>query len=86
MKKMNYRQKRNTKDLCTLIHRTVQFYTPRSLPLTKEVPPTWTSEVKKTLEEMKINKAPGIDNLTCDVMIAGGEESVIQIKQFLFRS
>ena len=37
-----------------------------------------TSEVKKTLKRMK-NKAPGIDNLTSDVMILGGEESVKQI-------
>ena len=38
-----------------------------------------TSEVKKTLKEMKNNKAPGIDNLTSDIMILGGEESVKQL-------
>ena len=38
-----------------------------------------TSQVKKTLKEMKSSKAPGIDNLTSDVMITGGEESVKQI-------
>ena len=41
-----------------------------------------TSEVKKTLKEMKNNKAPGIDNLTSDIMILGGKESVKQITQF----
>ena len=38
-----------------------------------------TSEVKKTLKEMKKNKAPGIDNLTSDILILGGEESVKQL-------
>ena len=38
-----------------------------------------TSEVKKTLKEKKNNKAPSIDNLTSDIMIFGGEESVEQI-------
>ena len=38
-----------------------------------------TSEVKKTLREMKNNMAPGVDNLTSDTMILGGEESVTQI-------
>ena len=37
-----------------------------------------TSEVKKTLEEMK-NKSPCRDTLTSDVMMRGGEESVKQI-------
>ena len=40
-----------------------------------------TSEVKKTLKDMKNNKAPGIDNLTSDIMILGREESVKQITQ-----
>ena len=40
-----------------------------------------TSEVKKTLKEMKNSKAPGIDNLTSDIMILGGEESVKQLKK-----
>ena len=47
-------------------------------PGSTEVPPIMTSEVKKTLQEMK-NKAPGIDEQTSDVMILGGEESVKQI-------
>ena len=42
-----------------------------------------TSEVKKTLKEIKNNKAPGIDNLVSDIMILGGEESVKQITTFL---
>ena len=50
-------------------------------PDSSEVPPVMTSEVKRTLKEMK-NKAPDIDNLTSDIMILGGEESVKQIKNF----
>ena len=38
-----------------------------------------TSEVKKTLKEMKNNKSPCIDNLTSDIMIFGGEESMKQL-------
>ena len=48
-------------------------------PDSPEVPPIMTSEVKKTLKEMKNDKAPGIDNLTSDIMILEGEESVKQI-------
>ena len=33
------------------------------------------SEVKKILNEIKNNKAPGIDNLTSDVMTIEGDES-----------
>ena len=40
------------------------------------------SEVKKTPKETKSNKAPGIDILTNNVMILGGEESVKQIVIF----
>ena len=43
-----------------------------------EVPPIMKSGVKKVLKEMK-NKALGIDNLTSDAMILGGDESVKQI-------
>ena len=43
-----------------------------------EDPPIMTSEVKKTMKEMKNIKAPGIDNLTSDVVL-GGEESVKQL-------
>ena len=46
-----------------------------SLKNTSPVLLIMTSEVKKSLKEMK-NKAPSIDNLTSDVMIRGGEESV----------
>ena len=45
-----------------------------------------TSEVKKTLKEMKNNKAPGIDNLASDVMILEGEESVKQITFFIYQT
>ena len=41
-----------------------------------------TSEVKKSLKEMKNYKAPEIDNISSDVMILGGEESVKQITNF----
>ena len=47
-------------------------------PDSSEVPPIMTSEVKKTLKEMK-NKAPGVDNLTSDIMKLEGEESVKQL-------
>ena len=47
-------------------------------PDSSEVPPIMTSEVKKTLKEIKNNKAPGIDNLTSEIMQLGGEESVKQ--------
>ena len=50
-------------------------------PDSSEDPSIMTSEVKKTLKEMKNNKAPGIDNLTSDIMILGGEESVTQLTQ-----
>ena len=52
-----------------------------SNPDSSEVPPIMTPEVKKTLREMKY-KAPVIDNLTNDIMILGGEESVKQITFF----
>ena len=41
-----------------------------------------TSEVKKNLKEMKNDKAPGIDNLTSNIMIPGGDESVKQVTIF----
>ena len=47
-----------------------------------EVEAIMTSEVKKTLKEMKNNKAPGIDNLTSDIMILRGEQSVKQLTKF----
>ena len=50
-------------------------------PDSSEVPPIMTSEVKRTLKEMK-NKAKGIDNLTSDVMTLGGEESAKQTTNF----
>ena len=51
-----------------------------------EVQPIITSEVKKTLKEMK-NKARGIDNLRSDVMILREEKSVKQIiKKKIFKT
>ena len=50
-------------------------------PDSSEVPPIMTSEVKKTLKEMK-NKAPGIDNLRSDIMKLGREESMKQLILF----
>ena len=51
-------------------------------PDSSEVLPIMTSEVKKTLKEMKSSKAPGIGNLISYVMILGEEESVKQITKF----
>ena len=45
-------------------------------PDTSDVPPIMTSEVKKTMNVTKNNKAPDIDNLTTDAVILGGDESV----------
>ena len=42
-----------------------------------------TSEVKKTMKEMKNNKTPGTDNLASDVMILAGEVSLKQITKIL---
>ena len=47
-------------------------------PDSSEFPPIITSEVKKNPKEMK-NKALGIDSLTNDVVIFGGEEAHKQI-------
>ena len=59
MKKMKYKQKLNTEDLHALLHRTVQFYTPRPTPLAKEYQPRLIRsptdhdlDVKKTLKEI----------------------------------
>ena len=52
-------------------------------PDSSEVPPIMTSDFKKTLKEMKNNKAPDINNLTSDIMILGEEESVKQITIFI---
>ena len=80
------RQKWNTEDLRTLLYKTVQFYPSlkNTSPDSSEFPLIMTSEVKKTLKGMKNNKAPGIDNLTSDVMILEGEESVKQITCFIY--
>ena len=45
-----------------------------------DTPPIMTSEVKNPLKEMKNNKTPGTDNLTCDVMTPRGKESTKQQK------
>ena len=86
MKKMKCKQKLNIEYLRALLHRSVQFYSPRPTPFnfknaspdSSEVPPIMRLEAKKTPKEMKNNKALGIGNLTSDVMILEGEESVRQ--------
>ena len=79
------RQKWNTEDLHMLLHRTVQFFSPRPAPFTTEYQPRLMRSPtdhdvrsQENQREMKNNKAPGIDILTSDVMILGGEESVTQ--------
>ena len=62
-------------------HPSIQITNPDS----SEVSPIMTSEVKKTLKEMKNNKAPDIDNLISDIMILGGEESVKQLTHFFIQ-
>ena len=64
----------------------VQFYIPRPTSLTKEYqtrlirgPTDHDMRSEENLKEMEEKKAPGIDNLTSDIMIHGGEESVKQI-------
>ena len=42
-----------------------------------------TPEVKKTLKEIKNNKAPDTGNLTRDVVVLGGEESIKQTTNIL---
>ena len=68
------------KQNCTVLHSKTNPSLENTSPDSSEVPPIRASEVKKTLTEMK-NKAPGIDNLTSDIMILGGEESVKQLTQ-----
>ena len=48
-------------------------------PDNSEAPPFIESEIEKALKEMKQNKAPGIDLLTCDIIKLGGKEALTQI-------
>ena len=48
-------------------------------PDNSEAPPFIEREVEKTLKEMKQNKAPGNDKLTCDIIKLGGNEAIKQI-------
>ena len=48
-----------------------------------DIPPIIHSEVQTAINQMKRNKAPGIDQLTTDIIILGGEE-VIQEMVTLF--
>ena len=77
--------------ICTLFYTELYSSTPQDQhpklkitnPDSLEVPPIMTSEVKKTLKEMKNNKAPGIHNLSSDIKTLGGEESVKQLTKKL---
>ena len=72
----------NTEDLRTLLLRNVQFSTLGLTHLTTQntnpdisgASQVMAWEVKKTLKEMK-NKARGMNSMTSDVVILGGEES-----------
>ena len=48
-----------------------------------DIPPIIHSEVQTAINQMKRNKAPGIDQITTDIIILGGEE-VIQEMVTLF--
>ena len=48
-------------------------------PDNSEAPPFIEREVEKALKEMKQNKAPGNDKLTCDIIKLGGNEAINQI-------
>ena len=48
-------------------------------PDNTEAPPFIKREVEKALKEMKQNKAPGNDTLTCDIIGLGGNEAITQI-------
>ena len=68
------------------MHRTVQFYTPIPTLLTKECQPRLIRSPtnhdirsQENPERNASNKVPGMDDLTSDVMIHRGEESVKQI-------
>ena len=71
-------------ELCSSTHQDRQ-HSKEYSPGISEVPTIMTQEVKKTLTDKNPNKAPGIDNLTSDVMILAGAESVKQIKTILIR-
>ena len=44
-----------------------------------EVPPILHKEVTHAIAQMKDNKAPGIDEITSDIIKAGGDEAAIQL-------
>ena len=48
-------------------------------PDNSEAPPFIEREVEETLKKMKQNKAPGNDQLTCDIIKLGGNETLTQI-------
>ena len=55
-------------------------------PDSSKVPLIMTSEVKKTLNEIKSNKAAGIDKLASDAMILRGEKSVKQMPTKFYKT
>ena len=44
-----------------------------------DLPPIIPSEVKEAINQMKENKAPGIDDITSDIIKLGGEEMETQL-------
>ena len=48
-------------------------------PENLEPAPFSKEEINKALKEMKDNKAPGIDQLTSDIIKIGGDEALTQI-------
>jgi len=48
-------------------------------PENSEIPPITQEEVNEAIKQMKKNKAPGIDEITSDIIKEGGKETVTQL-------
>ena len=80
--------------VCTLLDRTMQFFTPKPSALSKEYQPRVIRSPtdhdirnQENPEQNENQQDPGIDKLTSDVKIRVGEESVKRITNFfLIRS